>query len=161
MFPFSFAASFSLDFPAGMLYHPRGCPPVAPAISTAPHWATRPDPSGAPTESVLLTKPLWSPGNRLVINTVAKGHLNAELLDLDGRTIQGFGRRHCDPFTGDHAAHPPHGEGPRGYRRSPAAARPLPHEGGQPPLPAGTRLLRPCCAELCCEKRLDFARRMD
>ena len=54
----------------------------------------------------LLTKPLYSPGNRLVVNVDAsKGFIEAELLDVDGYVIEGFSREACDTFKGDSLAH--------------------------------------------------------
>ena len=66
--------------------------------------APRPD-INIPRESTLLTKPLWSTGSRLVVNAEAKGYINAELTDPDGRVLKGFGHEECDPFTGDCLRH--------------------------------------------------------
>ena len=54
----------------------------------------------------LMTKPLHSPGNRLVVNAEApEGHIEAELLNVDGFVIDGYSREDCDPFSGDSLAH--------------------------------------------------------
>ncbi len=54
----------------------------------------------------LLTKPLQSPGNRLVVNAVASGgYIDAELLTSDGYVVDGFSREDCDTFKGDSLAH--------------------------------------------------------
>ena len=54
----------------------------------------------------LLTKPLYSPGNRLVVNVDAsEGYIEAELLDLDGNVIKGYSREDCDTFRGDSVNH--------------------------------------------------------
>ena len=55
---------------------------------------------------ILLTKPLYSTGNRLVVNLGgAEGAIDAELLDLDGFVIDGYTRETCDRFSGDSLAH--------------------------------------------------------
>ena len=57
----------------------------------------------APT---LMTKPLYSPGNRLVVNADAsEGFIDAELLNVDGYVIDGFSREDCDTFQGDSPEH--------------------------------------------------------
>ena len=54
----------------------------------------------------LMTRPLKSPGNRLVVNAVASGgYLDAELLTTDGQVIDGYSRADCDTFKGDSLAH--------------------------------------------------------
>ena len=54
----------------------------------------------------LLTKPLHSPGNRLVVNVDAsKGFIEAELLDVNGYVMDGFSSEDCDTFEGDSLAH--------------------------------------------------------
>ncbi len=54
----------------------------------------------------LLTKPLASPGNRLVVNVdAAEGFVAAELLDVNGYVIDGFSVEDCDTFRGDSLAH--------------------------------------------------------
>ncbi len=56
----------------------------------------------------LLTRPLYSTGNRLVVNAAVQGEggfVEAELLTLDGYVIEGFGRQDCDSFSGDSLAH--------------------------------------------------------
>ena len=56
-------------------------------------------------EATLLTRPLWSTGNRLMVNTETAGHINAELTDPDGRVLNGFGHDDCDTFQGDSLRH--------------------------------------------------------
>ena len=58
-----------------------------------------------PREGTLLTKPLWSKGNRLVINAETNAYVTAELTDPDGRVIPGFGNADCERFTGDSVRH--------------------------------------------------------
>ena len=54
----------------------------------------------------LLTKPLYSPGNRLVVNADAsKGFIEAELLNVDGYPVEGYSSEDCDTFRGDSLAH--------------------------------------------------------
>ena len=54
----------------------------------------------------LMTKPLYSPGNRLVVNADARdGFIDAELLDVDGYPIEGYSKEDCDTFEGDSLAH--------------------------------------------------------
>jgi len=54
----------------------------------------------------LMTKPLYSPGNRLVVNVDAsRGFIEAELLNVDGHVIDGYSREDCDTFSGDSLAH--------------------------------------------------------
>ena len=56
--------------------------------------------------ATLTMKPLFSPGNRLVINAeTLGGRVEAELLSVDGYIIKGFSRDACDTFTGDSLAH--------------------------------------------------------
>ncbi len=56
--------------------------------------------------ATLMTKPLYSPGNRLVINAEApEGSIEAELLSVDGVVIDGYSREDCDSFRGDSPAH--------------------------------------------------------
>ena len=55
---------------------------------------------------MLMTKPLFSPGNRLVVNVDARdGFIDAELLDVDGYPIEGYSSEDCDTFKGDSLAH--------------------------------------------------------
>jgi len=61
--------------------------------------------SGQTREGTLLTKPLWSTGNRLVINAETNEYITVELTDPDGRVFPGFGQAGCDPFTGDSVRH--------------------------------------------------------
>ncbi len=60
---------------------------------------------GVPYQSTLFTRPLWSSGNRLVVNAETKEYISAELTDPDGRVIPGFGQADCDTFTGDSIRH--------------------------------------------------------
>jgi hypothetical protein len=54
----------------------------------------------------LTTKALYSPGNRLVVNVDASaGHIEAELIDVDGFAIAGYSRKDCERFTEDSLAH--------------------------------------------------------
>ena len=54
----------------------------------------------------LLTKPLYSHGNRLEVNVDAsKGFIEAELLSVDGYPIEGYSNEDCDTFKGDSLAH--------------------------------------------------------
>ncbi len=54
----------------------------------------------------LLTKPLYSHGNRLEVNVDAsKGFIEAELLNVDGFPIEGYSNDECDTFKGDSLAH--------------------------------------------------------
>ena len=54
----------------------------------------------------LLTKPLYSQGNRLEVNVDAsRGFIEAELLNVDGYPIEGFSNEDCDIFKGDSLAH--------------------------------------------------------
>ena len=54
----------------------------------------------------LMTRPLYSPGNRLVVNADARdGFIDAELLDVDGYPIEGYSSEDCDTFEGDSLAH--------------------------------------------------------
>ena len=54
----------------------------------------------------LLTKPLHSSGDRLVVNVDAsEGFIEAELLDVNGYVIDGFSVEDCDTFEGDSLTH--------------------------------------------------------
>ena len=58
------------------------------------------------SEGTLTTKPLVFHGEKLVINAdAASGQLVAELLDADGKPIQGFGKRDCDGINTDKIRH--------------------------------------------------------
>jgi hypothetical protein len=58
-----------------------------------------------PQESLLLTRPLWSTGSRLVVNARAAGYITAELATPDGSVLEHFGHAQCEPFTGDSLEH--------------------------------------------------------
>ena len=63
----------------------------------------RPEKNNPPT---LMTKPLYSSGNRLVVNVEAsKGSIEAELLNTEGFVMEGYSRIDCDLFMGDSLAH--------------------------------------------------------
>ena len=56
--------------------------------------------------ATLMTKPLYSPGNRLVVNAETyEGQIETELVNMDGFVIDGYSREDCDPFRGDSPAH--------------------------------------------------------
>ena len=74
-------------------------------LNAAMGMTGRTDAFGSVPEATLLTKPLWSKGNRLIVNAEAAGHITAELTEPDGRVITGFGHRDCDTFTGDSLRH--------------------------------------------------------
>ncbi len=59
----------------------------------------------SPQGGTLTTKPIRFSGNRLVINaaTAPSGLISIELLDADGRPLEGFAQ--SDPFNGDELRH--------------------------------------------------------
>ena len=61
----------------------------------------------APAEGgELRTRPLRFQGDKLVLNftTGAKGSLAVELQDLEGRPLEGFSLKDCQPLSGDAVA---------------------------------------------------------
>ena len=58
-------------------------------------------------EGVLVTQPLLSWGNALVVNAACRGHgyLRAELLDEAGAVIPSYAADDCEPFHGDAVEH--------------------------------------------------------
>ena len=58
-------------------------------------------------EGVLVTQPLLSWGDALVVNAACRGHgsLRAEILDEAGAVIPGFAAEDCEPFHGDAVEH--------------------------------------------------------
>ena len=63
--------------------------------------------AGAVREGLLVTRPLFSDGENLLINARCKpgGYIRVEVVDHYDETIPGHGREDCDVFTGDSTAH--------------------------------------------------------
>ncbi len=66
------------------------------SLDTSPH-----------REGILVTRPFFPEGNRLVINAKVEegGYVDVEVTDLDGKPLPGFSRADCDRFTGDSVRH--------------------------------------------------------
>ena len=58
-------------------------------------------------EGVLVTQPLLSWGDTVVVNAACRGHgsLRAEILDEAGAVIPGHAAEECEPFRGDAVEH--------------------------------------------------------
>ena len=66
------------------------------SLQTSPH-----------REGILVTRPFFPEGNRLVVNAKVEtgGYLDVEVTDSEGNVLPGFGRNDCDTFTGDNVRH--------------------------------------------------------
>ncbi len=66
------------------------------SLDTSPH-----------REGVLVTRPVFGEGNRLVINAEvgAGGYIDVEVADAAGNVLEGYSRKDCDTFTGDDVRH--------------------------------------------------------
>jgi hypothetical protein len=58
-------------------------------------------------DSILVTRPFVSDGNRLIVNVACKnnGYFQAELADANDNIIPGYEKNACETFTGDAVAH--------------------------------------------------------
>lgn len=56
---------------------------------------------------ILITRPLISDGNRLVVNARCRngGSIAAEIVDIQDEVLPGFSRQECDVFRGDEVRH--------------------------------------------------------
>lgn len=66
------------------------------SLDTSPH-----------REGILVTRPFFPEGNRLVINAqvAAGGYIDVEVTDPGGKVLPGYARADCDRFTGDSVRH--------------------------------------------------------
>lgn len=58
-------------------------------------------------EGILVTRPFFPEGNRLVMNARVErgGYINVEVSDAANRVLPGYSRDDCDTFTGDSVCH--------------------------------------------------------
>lgn len=58
-------------------------------------------------DGIIVTRPFFPEGNRIVINAVTEkdGFIEIEVTDADGNVIPGYGRTDNDRFTGDSVSH--------------------------------------------------------
>ena len=66
------------------------------SLDTSPH-----------REGIIVTRPFFPEGNRLVINAKVEtgGYIEVEVTDAAGKVLPGFSRKECDTFTGDKVRH--------------------------------------------------------
>ncbi len=66
------------------------------SLDTSPH-----------REGVIVTRPFFPEGNRLVLNAKVEtgGFIDIEVTDVEGKVIPGYGRKDYDRFTGDSVRH--------------------------------------------------------